>query len=94
MNLDFWESLQDVAKNCQKTIIFSGSTVNKSIDLGIKEIKIDSLQSLESIVKNFGKSVSFYTKHTKALHNFLEYNNLTSGGIMEVNIGGFESFVM
>lgn len=94
MNLDFWEPLTSVAKNCQKSLIFATSTSNKSIDLGIKELKIDSLQALENIVKNFGKSVFFYTKYTKALHNFLEYNNLISGGITDVNMTGFESFVI
>lgn len=78
MYLDFWEQLREVAKTCQKSIIFAGSTVNNHTDLGIKEAKISSLQELESIVKNFGKSVYFYTKHTKVLLNFLEYNNLVS----------------
>lgn len=94
MNLDFWEPLQEVAKTCQKAIIFAGSTPDKCVDLGIKEIKVTSLQELELLVKNFGKSVSFYTKHTKVLHNFLEYNNLVSGDIIEVNTSGFGSFVI
>lgn len=94
MNLDFWEALEDVAKTCQKSIIFAGSTTKNHTDLGIKEAKISSLQELEAIVKNSGNSVSFYTKHTKVLLNFLEYNNLVSSGVHEVNISGLESFVM
>lgn len=93
-NLDFWESLQEMAKTCQKVVLFVGSTSEKSISMGIKEIKIASLQELEAIVKNFGKSVYFYTKHTKALRNFLEYNNLTSGSVEEVHISGLESFAI
>jgi transcription-repair coupling factor (superfamily II helicase) len=94
INLDFWESLQQVAILCQKHIIFAGSTINRFIDIGIKEMKVTSLQELEILVKKFGNSVYFYTKHTKALHNFLEYNNLTSGSVKEVNLGGLESFVI
>lgn len=94
INLDFWEPLQEVAKICQKVVIFAGSTPGESVDIGIKELKIPSLQELEVLVKNFGKSVHFYTKHIKALRNFLEYNNLTSGGVEEVNIAGLESFAM
>lgn len=94
INLDFWESLQEVAKMCQKVIVFAGSTPGESTDIGIKELKILSLQELETLVKNFGKSVHFYTKHTKALRNFLEYNNLAPGGVEEVNISGLESFAI
>lgn len=57
-------------------------------------MKVPSLQELETIVKNHGENVSFFTKHTKALRNFLEYNNLNSGGVKETNIGGLESFVI
>ncbi|MDD5197901.1 MAG: CarD family transcriptional regulator [Candidatus Gracilibacteria bacterium] len=92
MDLDFWEPLQEVSKMCQKSIIFAGSTPGKSIDIGIRSIKITSLQELETLVKNFGNNVHFYTKHIKALRNFLEYNNLSSGGVEEVNVGGLDSF--
>lgn len=76
IDLDFWEPLYEVSIICQKAVIFAGSTPRKSIDIGIREIKITSLQELEALVKNFGKNVYFYTKHMKALENFLEYNNL------------------
>lgn len=94
IDLDFWEPLEKLAKTCQKSIIFAGSTAKKSIDIGIREIKIGSLQELETIVKNFGKNVFFHTKHTKVLENFLEYNNLVSGGIKEMPTAGLQSFVM
>lgn len=94
MDLDFWEPLQEVAKTCQKAIIFAGSTPKKSVDIGIKEAKVSSLQELEILVKNFSKSVYFYTKHTKALKNFLEYNNLQSGGVEEISVGGLDSFAI
>lgn len=94
INLDFWEPLTQVAKLCQKVVIFAGSTTEKSVNIGIKEAKITSLQELETLVKNSGKSVYFYTKHTKALRNFLEYNNLSPRGVEEVNIGGLQSFVI
>lgn len=79
INLDFWEPLQEVAKICQKSLIFAGSTVEKFIDIGIREIKITTLQELEILVKNSGKSVYIYTKHIKVIQSFLEYNNLISG---------------
>jgi transcription-repair coupling factor (superfamily II helicase) len=94
MNLDFWEPLAEVSKICQKVFIFAGSTTEKFIDIGIKELKIQSLQELETLVKNPDNTVNFYTKHTKALANFLEYNNLTSGGINELAILGIQSFVI
>ena len=76
IDLDFWEPLRVVSTICQKAIVFAGITLEKSVDIGIKEPKIASLQELEILVKNFGKNVHFYTKHMKALKNFLEYNNL------------------
>lgn len=94
VDLDFWEPLHEVSNMCQKSLIFAGSTPLKSLDIGIKEPKIQSLQELEALVKNFGESVHFYTKHTKALRNFLEYNNLSSGKIEEVQIGGLDSFAI
>lgn len=94
IDLDFWEPLKKLAKTCQKFIILAGSTPEISIDIGIKEVKITSLQELETIVKNFGKNVFFYTKHTKVLKNFLEYNNLVSGGVKDVNIAGLQSYVI
>ena len=78
MDLDFWDPLGPVSNDCRNSIIFCGSTTNTSVDIAIKEPKITSLQELELLVKNLGKNVSFYTKHTKALLNFLEYNNLLS----------------
>lgn len=86
MNLDFWDPLYSVAKTCQKSIVFAGSTTEKSESIGMREVKITSLQELELLVKNSGKNVFFYTKHTKVITNFLEYNNLLSGGVKEVNI--------
>jgi len=86
LNLDFWEPLAQVAKLCQKVVIIAGSTPGKSVSLGIKELKVPSLQELETLVKNPDNSVYFYTKHTKALRNFLEYNNLAPKGVEEVNI--------
>lgn len=94
LDLDFWEPLQEVAKNCQRSLMFMGTPVQKSVDIGIREVKVSSLQELETLVKNFGNSVHFYTKHTKAIANFLEYNNLRSGELQEVNIGGLESFAI
>jgi len=94
MNLDFWEPLSEVAKMCQKSVVFAGSTTKKFIDIGIRELKIPSLQELEILVKHSGNSVHFYTKHIKVLRNFLEYNNLTSGSVEEANIAGLESFAM
>jgi transcription-repair coupling factor (superfamily II helicase) len=76
MDLDFWDALGEVANDCRNSIIFCGSTTDISVDIAIKDPKIASLQDLELLVKNLGKNVSFYTKHTKALLNFLEYNNL------------------
>ncbi len=73
-------------------MIIAGSSTDNFIDIGLKELKIASLQELETLVRNFGENVHFYTKHTKVLRNFLEYNNLISGGIKEVNIGSLDSF--
>ena len=78
MDLDFWDTLGEVSNDCRNFIIFCGSTTDIPVDIAIKEPKITSLQELELLVKNLGKNVSFYTKHTKALLNFLEYNNLLS----------------
>lgn len=75
-----------MAKTCQKFIIFAGNTPDKYVDIGTKEVKITSLHELETLVKKLGNNVYFYTKHTKALRNFLEYNNLSSGGVEEVQI--------
>ncbi|MDD5377075.1 MAG: CarD family transcriptional regulator [Candidatus Gracilibacteria bacterium] len=94
MDLDFWEPLAEVAKMCQKSIVFAGSTTEKYTDIGMRELKVPSLQELEVLVKNYGNNVHFYTKHGKVLRNFLEYNNLMSGVVEEVNIAGLESFVI
>lgn len=94
IDLDFWEPLPEVAKLCQKYVILAGSTPGKSTDISIKELKIPSLKELEILVKNSGKSVHFYTKHTKALKNFLEYNNLVPQTVEEVSIGGLQSFAI
>ena len=76
MGLDFWDPLDEVSKLCQKPIIFAASQSGNSIDMGIKELKVPSLQELEILVKNSDNTVHFYTKHTKGITNFLEYNNL------------------
>lgn len=92
VDLDFWDPIESVSNLCQNPIVFSGNPKNKSISIGILELKISSLQELETLVKNSGNRVHFYTKHMKALKNFLEYNNLAFGLLEEVNIAGLESF--
>ncbi len=92
MDLDFWDCLKNVSEKCLKSVIIAGSSTDNFIDIGLKEVKIASLQELETLVRNFGENVHFYTKHTKVLRNFLEYNNLVSGGIKEMNIGSLDSF--
>jgi transcription-repair coupling factor (superfamily II helicase) len=94
IDLDFWGPLQEVSKMCLNSIVFTRNNTSDAIDIGIREVKIGSLQELEALVKNFGKSVHFYTKHTKAITNFLEYNNLQSGAVRETNIAGLESFAI
>lgn len=78
IDLDFWDALGEVSNDCRNSIVFCGSTTDISVDIAIKEPKITSLQELELLVKNLGKNVTFYTKHTKAILSFLEYNNLLS----------------
>ncbi|EKD30564.1 MAG: Transcription-repair coupling factor, partial [uncultured bacterium (gcode 4)] len=94
IDLDFYDPLERVSNLCQKPIIFSGNPKDNSINIWVSEPKIASLQELETLVKNFGKNVHFSTKHTKVLRNFLEYNNLTSLTLSEVNIPNLESFAI
>lgn len=93
IDLDFFDGLDQVARHCPNCIVFSGNPLGKHTDLGIREPKIETLSDLETIVREHGKTVHFYTKHAKALRNFLEYNALTSGSIRETTMTGLESFV-
>ena len=86
IDLDFFDTLDVVRRACPQTITFSGNPQGSHIDLAITEPYIEALPDLERIVKEHGESVYFYTKHTKALRNFLEYNSLICGNILETSL--------
>jgi transcription-repair coupling factor len=62
----------------------------KIIDSEVKIPKIKTINDLKSIINK--KEVIFYTKNTKTINNFLEYNNINSPKIEKINLNVLKSF--
>jgi len=92
-NIDFYEFSEEIFDYLENPIIFSDIFKNKKIiNLEIKDIFLDSLEDFENILKEKKYEKIIYTKNTKAIKNFLEYNNIFWVKIIETKLNNLKSF--
>jgi transcription-repair coupling factor (superfamily II helicase) len=91
-NLNF-SKYYDILTNKLRNFSCFDYIANKNleiIDLEIDTPKIKNTNELKDILNK--KNVSFYTKNTKTIKNFLEYNNIKCEWINEVSLNVLKSF--
>ena len=62
------------------------------IDLEIKNLKIKNIDEFKEILLNSHKPITVYTRTTKTIKNFLEYNNLENIKTYETNLNNLKSY--
>lgn len=80
VSMDFFDEFQKL-NEILNPIILAETSFNNSTDLEIKELKIPNLEELSNFLKNNSQKIKIYTKNTKTITNFIEYNSIFNTGI-------------
>ncbi len=73
---------------------FIGNKENSTIcDLNITVPEISSIDDFKTLLSEKNKHIHIYTKNTKTITNFLEYNNLSLESLHEITWAFIKSFV-
>ncbi len=93
-NLDFDKNYSKIITKSKNLISFNylAEKKLKIIDLEIIVPKIESSIDLKNHLLNTKKQIQIYTKKTKTISNFIEYNNLKNIKIIEVKLNNIKSF--
>lgn len=75
VSLDFWEWIEIIDKTFSP-IILRDTPNNYSLDLEIENISLSSIDELMNLLKSWDK-IKIYTKNSRTLTNFVEYNNIS-----------------
>lgn len=75
ISLDFWEWIEIIDKTFSP-IILRDTPNNYSLDLEIENILLSNIDELINLLKSWDK-ITIYTKNSKTLTNFIEYNNIS-----------------
>ena len=94
-NLDFYqhyETLEKISSNIISFHNFSQSDRDE-INLWITDLFLDTIDDLKHLFENKQFSnKTVYTKNTKALSNFIEYNNFDDVKVIETTLNTLKSF--
>ncbi len=75
-DLEFFALANDLRSGLTRYLCFEST--RESTSLEIDPLTIDSLEALEDHLRAFGEKTRFYTRHPKAIEQFLSYNSLAN----------------
>ena len=93
--LDFYKYFENLIWISQEFIAFQNfsQSKRKEINLWINDLFLDNIDDLKHLFENkqFTKKI-IYTKNTKSVKNFIEYNNFDNIEVFETTINTLKSF--
>lgn len=94
-NLDFYKHFENILSHSSEFIAFQNFSQSDrtEINLWINDLFLDTIDDLKHLFENtqFTKKI-VYTKNTKAVKNFIEYNNFEDVKVLETTINTLKSF--
>jgi transcription-repair coupling factor (superfamily II helicase) len=74
--VDFWMHKEELSKKLKPTV-FSDLPAHNAVDINIESFSVSSIQELLDTLKDVNRNIKIYTKNSRTIHNFIDYNDLS-----------------